>query len=113
MSSIVDVIREILALTEGVRGLTQDIKLLTNEVRELRDRVLRLEEGEKLTVEKTRNAAIMAVTGVNGELLERLIAVESALGLQDTPRTPKVSRRRKQLRATSDQPGHATASIRS
>jgi hypothetical protein len=79
MPGVVDVLREILALTENVRRLADDVTRLTAYVDELRSRVTRLEERESLVVEKTRNAAIMAVNRMNGELLERLVALEFAI----------------------------------
>jgi hypothetical protein len=90
MPGVVDVLREILALTENVRRLGDDVTRLTAYVDELRSRVTRLEERESLVVEKTRNAAIMAVNRMNGELLERLVALEFAIR-QPTSTSPSRS----------------------
>jgi enamine deaminase RidA (YjgF/YER057c/UK114 family) len=79
MSGAVDAVREILTLTENVRGLRDDVARLTSYVNDLRERLVRLEAREEVVVEKTRNAAIVAVNRMNGELIERIVALELAL----------------------------------
>lgn len=95
MAGVVDVIREILTLTENVRRLGDDVIRLTSYVDDLRGRLARLEEREGLVVEKTRNAAIMAINQMNGELIERLVALEHAL------KKPVSSRRRTKPRLSA------------
>jgi len=76
MPGAVDAVREILTLTENVRGLRDDVARLTTYVNDLRERITRLEVREEIVIEKTRNAAIVAVNQMNGELIERLIELE-------------------------------------
>lgn len=76
MSSAFDAVREILTLTENVRGLKDDLVRVTTRLDDLRERLVRLENREELVIEKTRNAAIIAVHKMHGDLLSRLIALE-------------------------------------
>jgi chorismate mutase len=78
MSAAIDAVRELLTLTESVRGLRTDVMEMLGELKDLRERVVRLEAREEVIIERTRNAAVMAVHQMNGTLLERLIAVELA-----------------------------------
>lgn len=99
MAGAIDALREILALTENVRALQEDVERLTTYVDDLRDRLARIEEREEIIVEKTRNAAIMAVNRMNGDLIERLVTIELALKL---PRSRSVkSKQRRALPETS------------
>jgi hypothetical protein len=80
MSTAFDAVREILSLTENVRGLRDDVVGLARSVDSVRERLIRLESREEVLIEKTRNAAIMSVTQMHSDLLKRLFALESLQG---------------------------------
>lgn len=76
MATTLDAVRELLTLTENVRGLRDDVIRMAGELKDLRERLVRLEAREEVVIEKTRNAAVMAVHQMSNDLLERVIALE-------------------------------------
>ena len=92
MASAVDVLREVLALTENVKGLKEEVSRLVGDVTALRERVVRLEAREEIVVERTRNAAIMAVNRMHADLLERLLTIEATIAATThTAQKPRVA----------------------
>jgi hypothetical protein len=84
MATTLDAVRELLTLTENVRGLRDDVIRMATDMRDLRERLVRLEVREEVVIEKTRNAAVMAVHQMSGDLLERVIALELVHGPNPT-----------------------------
>ncbi len=76
MSDLLNMLRELVTLTDRVSVLKDDVDGLSEDVRELNERIVRLEQREELLLAKSRSEAMQAVMDLNGAELERVIALE-------------------------------------
>ena len=80
---VTELLREIMTLTSNVGRLQADVDRLDTILRDHADRISRLENSCELTMEKSKNASIMAVSEMMMQIGERVVHVERTLGEND------------------------------
>lgn len=77
---VTELLQQVMTLTSNVGRLQADVDRLDDILRAHADRISKLENASDLTVEKARNAAIMVVTDMQGQLVKSISRLEHAVG---------------------------------
>lgn len=85
MSSVMDLIKETMLLTQSVGELKAETSRLATKVDEHSERIVKLETREDFLQEKMANTAIKAVNEMNGKLVERISNLEYTAGFKKVP----------------------------
>ena len=76
MSSIADILRDVLTLTRDVGGLRAEVKRLDERVEQHHEHIIKLETREEVLAERMAGKATEAVGATTAELFTRLTRLE-------------------------------------
>ena len=91
MASPLEILKEIITLTDRVGGLKESVDKLWSKVEDHHDRIIKLEQREELLTEKMRNAAVEGVQRMTMEYFNRLAAVEQKVTTSLAPANKQLS----------------------
>jgi hypothetical protein len=74
-----DLLREVITLTSSMSGLKSDIERINTMVLAMNERIIRLEATAELNVEKAKNEALIAVQGLNQQLIREMFSLRAQM----------------------------------
>ncbi len=80
--------REIFGLVSTTERLDSQVTRLEERSRDHGERIVKLERGEEIITLKCQNAAIVAVSSMNNQLVERLVKIENRVSSGSSPNNP-------------------------
>lgn len=81
MTTFFEVVRSVFTLVAAVQGLEREVDRLKEVVPEHERRLIRVEGREEVLVERAKRAIVEVAAGVHGDLLERIVRLEVAVGI--------------------------------
>lgn len=70
---------KVITVISDVKDLKKQVERLDDTVRDHGERIVSLERGEEVITLKCQNSAIIAVSAMNNQLVERLVKIENSI----------------------------------